>query len=181
MHWGLTLCNPHQLQHNNPLTSLPLSSHLLLSDSGFHFSPQRGTMPDSLIKHSPRQDFHHPHQSSNSAQAAKSSLVCHQVRHPRGRISLGSFNDNQSKHAASAFSFKTNTLVSEAQVCHKQICIYLEYISAGLPLGRVSLLKSTGKTYNSVTCFAVAVEARVQSSEKGHKNDQRAGAPAKKG
>lgn len=100
MHWGLTLCNPHQLQHNNPLTSLPLSSHLLLSDSGFHFSPQRGTMPDSLIKHSPRHDFHHPHQNSSSAQAAKSSLVCHQVRHPRGRISLGGFNDNQSKHAA---------------------------------------------------------------------------------
>lgn len=109
VHWGLTLCNPHQLQHNNPLTSLPLSSHLLLSDSGFHFSPQHGTMPDSLIEHSPRHDCHHPHQNSNSAQAAKSGLVCHQVRHPRGRISLGGFNDNQSKHAAAAFSFKTNT------------------------------------------------------------------------
>lgn len=61
-----------------------------------------------------------------------------------------------------AFSFKTNTPVSEAQVCHKQICIYLEYISAGLPLGRIPLLKSTGKTCYSVTCVTVTVEARVQ-------------------
>lgn len=64
-----------------------------------------------------------------------------------------------------AFSFKTNTLVSEAQVCHKQICIYLEYISAGLPLGRASLLKSTGKTCYSVTCVTVTVEAGGQSPE----------------
>lgn len=60
---------------------------------------------------------------------------------------MGAFNDNQSKHAAAAFSFKTNTPVSEAQVCHKKICIYLEYISEGPPLGRVSLLRSIGKTW----------------------------------
>lgn len=89
------------------------------------------------------------------------------MRHPTGRISLGGFNDNQSKHAAAAFRFKTNTLVSEAQVCHRQICIYLEYISDRLPLGRVSFLKSVGKTWGLL---------RV-GPEEGNKNDQRARAP----
>lgn len=67
-------------------------------------------------------------------------------------------------------SAAADTLVSEAQVYLKQICIYLENISDGLPSE-----KYRKKILSSEKYRKDMGPVRV-GPEEGHKNDQRAGA-----